>query len=511
MQFWEENNIEKHFVKPVLLQVDRNDRILNDGREYSLEKILELNRDVFITGAPGSGKTSLLKYIEHKLKESIKYKTIFISFRKIANLDIARIDSKKKDYKFIFLIDGLDEVPADLRHKTTRQVEKLRNKYSKACFIITSRLATNKDIDLFEQIDVLRLSELNDAQLADLFKMHGIDDWKSAYSTIQSSVALRAAVRNPFMAKLVIQYFDVIESKEFVVDPTIYLSRLIDDYIYKASRSSNVSEPVLDELLQEVAAFLHYKKLHRFSVEDIDKLADNLLKKQSYHSDIRTLLDEMERGYIFRKVAPYTYAFSHLSIFEHFLTKHLRRLAGYRENKLILDTRQSIIIAIKLKGFNKKEALRQVFFRIERGFNLSRSQITPIYAREGSIEILLALAVGGATIHAFKKFADGYFTKLGHITAEKSSSNKEPIVLPKEIMDTLPEWIRNNEEAMNIFTTELISQHARNNFNDEKASVSIAFNSVLSAQYGDCYETMSVSQFNAPPFLGNEDNSKKNG
>jgi hypothetical protein len=509
MRYWEENSIEQYFIQPVLLQVRSDNEVFPVDKEYSLETILNFYKDVFITGAPGSGKTALLKYIEFIIKIQKIYKSVFVPLREILYFDRDNTEVTTGGEKIIFLLDGLDEVPVKSRDETIRKIEAFRQEHPDACFIVTSRLLEKYELVYFKGFTVLRISELNDAQLESLFRTHGIDNWERAFSTIQSSVALRSVVRNPFMAKLVIQYYDVIESNNYIVDPTLFIDRLATEYIYKTSQYAGISGVVIEGFLLEIAAFLHYKGVHTLSRHDIYSLAHNIYGKSRETFTVDPFLEEMKRGYIFHEIEPDLYSFTHRSIFEHFLTKHLRKLVDYRENKLILDASQSVVIAIKLKGLKTQDTLKNVFVNFEKSLGLTSSQVMPVYAREGSIEILLALAVGGAAIHAFKKFSDGFFTKLGHITAEKNTTNKDPIVLPRELTEQLPPWIRENDQAMETFTNELIQQYARNIIADEKATVSIAINSVLAAQYGDCYETISLSQFNGLPSLSNEVDASK--
>ncbi len=509
MQNWEENSIEMHFVKPVLFQIFGDDQAPRVESEYSLDKILEFDKDIIITGAPGAGKTSLLRYIKHILQGSNEYCATFVSLRDAQFLNRLAFDNAKNGLITVFLIDGLDEVPILERKEVTRNIEELRNIYPKARFLITSRLIARHEFATLKDYLVLRISELNDSQIEHLFKLHGVVDWRRAFAAIQSSVALRGAARNPFMAKLIIQYIDVIESNDYIVDPTLYIGRLINDYVYKASHAIGIHQKVIDRLLSEIAGFLHYKGTHQLSINDIYSFSNESIGDHSPGLNTDVFLYEMERGYVFRSIRPGVYSFAHMTIFEHFLTKYLRKLVGYRGGKLIFNTSQSVVTAIKLKGLRDRNALRNVLIGIENTLGLSNTQFTPIYAKEGSLEILIVLAVGGAVIHAFNKFSDGFFTKLGHIAAEKNFSDKESIMLPDDIMEHLPPWIRDNKEAMTIFTNELVTQYARNSINDEKAIVSIAINSVLTTQYSKYYERLSLNQFNDVHFSGNKGQSNK--
>ena len=476
--------------------MDSDDKAPCVDSEYSLEKILEFNKDIIITGAPGSGKTTLLKYIEHVLYKSNEYCSTFISLRDIESLKNLNFDNAKNGLTTVFLLDGLDETPVSERKEVARTIGELRNTHHRARFIITSRLFTSYEFSILHDFVVLRISELNDSQIEHLFKLHGVEDYRRAFAAIQSSVALRGAARNPFMASLIIQYIDVIESNDYIVDPTLYIDRLVNEYVYKASRSIGIHQSIIDRLLGEIAGFLHYKETHQFSIDNLYSLALQFIGDQELNLNTDVFIDEMVRGYIFTGIGPELYSFCHASIFEHFLTKHLRKLVGYHGGKLIFDTSQSVITAIKLKGLRDRNDLRNVLIGIENTLGLSNTKLTPIYAKEGSIEILLALAVGGAVIHAFQKYSDGFFTKLGHITAEKKLSDKVPIVLPDEITESLPSWIRNNKEAMTLFINELVTQYARNSIRDEKATVSIAINSILTTQYSEHFERLSLNQFN---------------
>jgi len=125
------------------------------------EKLLDFENDLFITGGPGTGKTSLLRYVEYIARGSNKYKPIFISLSEIRYFDDQEIETVQRSKKLVFLIDGLDEVPFKLRTESIKYIEKLRLKHPEACFIITSRLLVDNEEPHFNNFIVLHINVIN--------------------------------------------------------------------------------------------------------------------------------------------------------------------------------------------------------------------------------------------------------------------------------------------------------------------------------------------------------------
>ena len=143
----------------------------------NINGITSINKRAVIRGIGGTGKTIILK---HLLLDSLKknYKVpVFIELRDLDESDIDLADAIYKslnvyglkideDYfkrslengHYVFLLDGLDEIPIELREIIIREIEKLSKRYRKCGFIVTSRpddkLNQLKTFDTFKTVSL---------------------------------------------------------------------------------------------------------------------------------------------------------------------------------------------------------------------------------------------------------------------------------------------------------------------------------------------------------------------
>ena len=121
--------------------------------------ILDRERLVVVTGDPGSGKTSLLKYralqwangkeelplpLLIDLKEYIRANLDLLQYcqsgREVFRLDASQLDKLLKSGEAAFYLDGLDEIfEAEKRSSVIEEIAVLSSKYPRARFVVTSR------------------------------------------------------------------------------------------------------------------------------------------------------------------------------------------------------------------------------------------------------------------------------------------------------------------------------------------------------------------------------------
>lgn len=148
---------------PVLLYstyTDMNLKIFSDNMTIvsKLDKVLEIDNNIIISGIAGSGKSTLLKYLFLNCIEKEDYIPIFIELREINNTNLSLMDfiynsleklnfKLEKEYfiesletgNLLFFFDGLDEVSFDIRDRIEKEIMDLSSKYNENYYLVTSR------------------------------------------------------------------------------------------------------------------------------------------------------------------------------------------------------------------------------------------------------------------------------------------------------------------------------------------------------------------------------------
>jgi hypothetical protein len=158
-----------------------NLRVFSDNTTTvsNISKLLEIDKNIIISGIAGSGKSTLLKYLFLNCIEKGDYIPIFIELRDINNTNLSLMDFiftslEKLNFKLekesfeealksgnlIFFFDGLDEVSYEIRHTVDKGIFELSSKYNKNAYIVTSRPNENFiGWNTFTELEILPLTK----------------------------------------------------------------------------------------------------------------------------------------------------------------------------------------------------------------------------------------------------------------------------------------------------------------------------------------------------------------
>ncbi|MEH6456883.1 MAG: NACHT domain-containing protein [Cocleimonas sp.] len=170
---------------------------INDGEDYipyKIEEIISKQKNMIISGSPGSGKTTLLHWLglmASKQSFPILLSSwndkipLIVPLREYSNNQLPKIEDLTifagevyseimpvgwvthllKSGKAIILIDGLDEIPNEMRNKILDWVSSLVSCFPKASFIVTSRPNAISDdwsdLKSFELVKLLPMTPQN--------------------------------------------------------------------------------------------------------------------------------------------------------------------------------------------------------------------------------------------------------------------------------------------------------------------------------------------------------------
>jgi predicted NACHT family NTPase len=124
--------------------------IVSNVRSFNTNKIL-------IQGGPGQGKSIYLKHLCLEEAQNGHFIPVFIEFRNLSferplkeelivaiqnygiDIDTELFDFLAKSEKLLFILDGFDEVPTNVRLQTARELEQIARAYKNLKIVISSR------------------------------------------------------------------------------------------------------------------------------------------------------------------------------------------------------------------------------------------------------------------------------------------------------------------------------------------------------------------------------------
>ena len=179
--------------------IGENNIYVNIGVRYkknvidtqSVEPLLSVSRNLLILGAGGSGKSMLMRYLFMKTAYGGEYIPILLELRKvdkqtdgeISLLDLiynclkefdAELPREQFEYslrlgRYVFLLDGFDEVKEALAADTATAIQTFCGKYPNNACIITSRPRqdTVSPLETFTAVETMPLSKQQAIELAE--------------------------------------------------------------------------------------------------------------------------------------------------------------------------------------------------------------------------------------------------------------------------------------------------------------------------------------------------------
>ncbi len=194
-----------------------------------LNSIFSEYKNITIVGSAGSGKTTLLKHIFLKCVQSCDKIPILIELRNLNEYDgnfeklivekVLKSKVKPTDQifrrtlesgKFLFLLDGYDEIFSNKKQDINRQIELFVDSYSNNSFLITTRPGSG--IENFSRFYDFSVNHLTDIQVVGFISMlvSATERRNRIISLIKNkkNVDYKEYLRNPLLLSMFIMTFE---------------------------------------------------------------------------------------------------------------------------------------------------------------------------------------------------------------------------------------------------------------------------------------------------------------
>jgi predicted NACHT family NTPase len=323
-----------------------------------------------IIGEAGCGKTTLTKFL---FLDCLKKKfaiPVIIELRNLNNNKVKVIDYIKEKLlffqvaeneniltrllekgKFVFFIDGYDELPHNIKSDVTRDLIKFVQKYSNNKYLLTSRPYSNAEsLPLFQNYYV---KELTSEQVDDFIKFQLKKELELSSKILASVKEARLKnldefLSNPLLLSLYIltfQYNSDIPSRKHIFYRRVIQTLFSEhDSISKSGfirqTKSNLTQEQIEEVLKKFSFVSYFNNQFNFDLDYILPIL-KFIKENSYSfsfsfndiiSDLKGLSLWVEDSGVF--------SFNHRSIQEYFTALYVKELSN-EEKKSIYDKLKS--------------------------------------------------------------------------------------------------------------------------------------------------------------------------
>jgi len=322
--------------------------------EKNIKQIFD-NENNFITilGNVGSGKSMLVKHIFlHFLKQEMEI-PIFVELRDLNSFDGSFYDKVKEiifnnrlspndkilerlmsDGKFLFLLDGYDELYEDKISHRKNEINQFIDKYRKNYYVITSRPGAN--IELLPRFTNLNISniEKEDIQkfVSKQLSIIGEEEifGKRIMETIESVKNEDYAdyLINPLLLTMFIFTFrnhpEIPKSKSkfyYNVFDTLYYSQ---DAVVKQGdrheRKTNLKMEEFEDILKWFSYFSFYERKYNFDKDYLVSKLKDIKQQKGFSYDIENLIYDLTVSISIIMIDGTKYTFPHRSLQEYFVS-----------------------------------------------------------------------------------------------------------------------------------------------------------------------------------------------
>ena len=345
----------KIFDEEVIQKKKEVERPTEKVNIIDVDKALKDYRKFVIVGAPGSGKTTVLKHfalkscMENLEKQERICTPVPITLLKFLEsgkdlrdyidvvfeeYDFPRakefVEKDLKEGKCMVLLDGFDElVSKENQEQVTVQIQEFVKRYHRCQIIVTSRVAGYHDE--LKDFMKLELMEFDDKQIRTFIKnwfgKTVPDKAESMQEAIQNE-HIKDIVRNPLMITITAIIHD--EDKRLPQKRAELYKRCVEVLLSKWDVQRGLKNTYASDkkefILRKLAFYGHSKNKRIMTEREITgEMLEHFPRLDLKERDAKPLLDEIwQRSYLLRQISMDSYDFLHLSFQEYFTALELK-------------------------------------------------------------------------------------------------------------------------------------------------------------------------------------------
>ena len=435
--------------------------LFNDTLDMSCPNITDLvnlEKPIIITGTGGSGKSTFLKYLLLNSIQTTKHIPIFVELRDVeqdqttlldyittslqvknVNLEKSFLDQAFKSGKFIFFLDGFDELSHSYAGIIGDEIDQLTQDYRTCTFIVTSR--PGQEFISWSTFLELHTKPLTKSKAVSLVKRLNFDlDVKNKFiQQLETELydSHRSFFENPLLLSIMlITYRD---SASIPSELHNFYALAFEALYYRHDASKSFKRPTLTELpvnkgkdiLSAFSLITYVKTKTSFNKSELNEFLKTAMKLADCECNLNDLITDLMRAFCMLLQDGTVYEYTHRSFQEYFAACYL--IAASEQNQLKL-----------IQQFSKK-ADTDITLQLAFGMNpkLIEEKLVVPFLEDFKNRIGYK---GKINKTVFRKFAKEYFDKVT-IHQDRNASLNVKREKPTE---------EQSEKSLNLGLTRLI-------------------------------------------------------
>jgi hypothetical protein len=450
---------QSYFISP-RLQVAGETR---SGSTLSLAQALDRHQRILLLGAPGAGKTTILRHLE---ANGARYSIGTPSYLSLAQISsppelVVQLQGLLSLGASALLLDDLDAVVGEYRSDFCRVIAESARRNPGLRIVLASRSMANDALEVLRAFIRLETLPLNQQQIAEFTQRHSQRP-DALLQRIRESVRLSTLATNPMLLGQLIKFEDVVVSDSLVLDPLSLLREWVREEAGRAGQRLKVRAAEIDRVLRSLAARLMFEdrnELDLTDLSDVMRCQQPLINPSS--SQLQAIVEALSASGLIHQRNSH-FRFVHRTILEFYFTEHLRARHQDPRLNILLNRRSDALLGLRFRRAEENSIAQ--FLRLQdTSPPIPCEAAFPFYAARGSLELFMAFVAVSAAGFALKKFAEGFFSALGSAAAGaiQKSDRQKTDALPEFLIELAPGWARSNPSVLQSFANGLAEELGR--------------------------------------------------